>query len=115
MVDRIRFGGAALLLLTGLSAPSFAQPAPQPRLWEIDYGERRCALMRLLPGDHPATFSVRIIPGNQSPELHLLDPALRDLSFPGVQPVDITFTPSGLRLRGLGSMTHLDSAGGRVL
>lgn len=56
-----------------------------------------------------------MIPGNESPELHFVDPARTRQPFSGVMGVDVTFSPSGRRLHGRGSYTQLDSRGPWVL
>jgi TonB family protein len=113
MVARARLNCALLCLL--FTAPLGAQSARQTAVWDVDYGERRCALMRLLRGDHPATLSLRLIPGNESVELHFVDSARTRPAFSGVLRIDVTFSPSGETLRGRGSYTQLAGAGPWVL
>lgn len=91
------------------------QPSAQSPQWIADWGERRCALMRSVPGDPPLTFSLRIIPGNPFPELLLVNPAWRQDPFPGTMPVRLVLLPGGEQVVGQGSVSHLEETGPRVL
>jgi len=115
MISRLRLRALFLFFSMILSARVVAQPAQPASVWNIDYGERRCALLRQVRGDALAALSLRMIPGNESPELHFVDPARTRQPFAGVLLVEIIFTPSGETLRGRGSYTRLDSRGPWVL
>lgn len=115
MTRCLHFRAAVALFPVLYHPPLFAQPSQQSAVWNVDYGERRCALVRLVRGEHSATLSVRAIPGSDSPELHFVDPARTRQPFAGVLRVDISFAPSGESLRGRGSYTQLGGQGAWVL
>jgi hypothetical protein len=115
MTTRIPFGPAVFAIAFLSAAPLHAQAAPTAAIWNVDYGERRCALLRQVRGEHDVTLSLRIIPGNESPELHFVDPARTRRPFSGVLLTDISFTSAGESLRGRGSYTQLGGQGPWVL
>jgi TonB family protein len=92
-----------------------AQPPQQAAVWNIDYGERRCALLRQVRGSQDTTLSLRMIPGSESREMHFLDAAQTRLPFAGVLRITIAFAPAGLTLHGHGSYTRLDEHGPWIL
>jgi TonB family protein len=110
------FLAVAFALLSPLASfGAAAQPMQQTAVWNVDYGERRCALLRQVRGAHDTTLSLRIIPGSDSRELHFLDAAQTRLPFAGVLRIAISFAPAGITLHGHGSYTRVDEHGPWIL
>src|SRR5689334_19663645 len=108
---------AILCLLAGSMAfvPAPAQPPVQSSRWIADWGEQRCAIIRSTGGEAAVTLSIRLIPGQRSPELLLVDPAWRQDPFIGERPVSIVLSPSGEQVTLSGLIARLDPNGPRML
>jgi TonB family protein len=88
-----RWGAAAALMLSGLQAPALAQtpPAPAP-VWQVDWGDYFCTLIRLQSEDIPFATAMRTVPGSFTASLRLV--RLGDESLPR-RVSSIAVQPSG--------------------
>jgi TonB family protein len=71
--------------------------------------------MRSTLGDSPLTLGIRIIPGQRSPELLLVDPAWRQDPFLGERNVTIVLLPSRERVSPSALIARLEANGPRML
>jgi TonB family protein len=94
---------AAVTVAVVASVAAPLQPASgqedRGRQWQIDYGEYRCTLSRLFGQTAPLTLAIRIVPGEETADLIIINPAWpRGGRWP--EGVQIVFQPSGARLSG---------------
>src|SRR3954470_11709666 len=118
MTCRIRAAIRAAFCLLAVVAPlcaARAQAPAQVSRWVADWGERRCAIIRSAAGDRPSTLSIRMIPGQRSPELLLVDPAWAHDPFFGERSLTIILAPSAEQVSVRGIVAPLEANGPRML
>jgi TonB family protein len=117
MTCRIRAAIRAAFCLLAVVAPLRAArtQATQVSRWVADWGERRCAIIRSAAGERPSTLSIRMIPGQRSPELLLVDPAWAHDPFFGERSLTIILAPSAEQVSAHGIVAPLEANGPRML
>ena len=63
--------GAALLATSAPAAPERAPPLP-PGSWNVDWGNRRCALIRQSESSPPSYFALQVVPGSYRSDLRVV-------------------------------------------
>jgi TonB family protein len=99
---------AALLLLV---APA---PAPQPQsLWQVDWANVRCSLVRDMPGAAP-DLALRIVPGAPRPEVWIIGSGWTAKSVSKAEKVELILGPGGMRTEGF-QYVAMPNGGGYAL
>jgi TonB family protein len=91
------------------------QTPTQVSRWVADWGERRCAIIRSTAGERPSTLSIRVIPGQRSPELLLVDPSWTRDPFFGERGLTIVLSPSAEQVSVRAIVAPLGANGPRML
>lgn len=72
-MTRFRFAYlAALLAMPAAPAPAPAQPSPPGPVWQMDWGDQYCTLIRLPDRAIPYVVAIRTVPGEAAPSLRLM-------------------------------------------
>lgn len=95
---------AAALIMSGLHIPAAAQPRPAP-VWQVDWGNYFCMLIRLQSEDAPFATAMRTVPGSFTASLRMVrlgdEPLPRRISSvalaPSGQAYDVTASSETLR------------------
>lgn len=83
--------------MTSASLAAQATPETAASQWQIDYGEYRCTLSRSFGEAAPISLGIRMVPGDESADLIIVNPAWRrEAALP--ERVEVVFRPSGMRL-----------------
>jgi TonB family protein len=85
----IATGLLALLAASAAPAPA-AAPPPKPG-WTVDWGDRRCSLIR----EGQPALTLQIIPGTTQIQLYLFDPRWREPPFSRDPAVPVELSPGG--------------------
>jgi TonB family protein len=92
---------AAAMLIT----PPIAIAAPvQPPKWVVNWGQKKCSLLRQTNGD---TLTLQIVPGTREPELLLMRQSSEMVEPRWKERVDIRLSPSGATIEADGARAGL--------
>lgn len=95
---------AALIALAPVpafgQAPEAMDGAKKKPVWVMNQGDLRCTLMRTMEGPEPITFGIRIVPGAQSFDMFIINPAWKSNPLEGTGHFDLRFEAKPVRLFG---------------